>query len=60
MIEAEDPPPPQNPTGNVKDDAVSLLNDEEQSKNDQQIEKNMLDGKYEKNVIECKKCHSLI
>ena len=38
MIEAEEPPQI-NPTGNLKDDAVFLLNDKKKSKSDQRIEK---------------------
>ena len=47
MIEAEETP--QNKSaGNLKDDALFLLNDDIQSKNDEHIEKNKVDGKYEK------------
>ena len=38
MIEAEETPQ-NNTAGNLKDDALFLLNDEIQSKNDEQIEK---------------------
>ena len=40
MIKSEEPPVQKN-TENLKDDAVFLLNDEEQFKTDQQIEKIM-------------------
>ena len=40
---------PQNKyTGNLKDDDLFLFNDEIKSKNDEQIEKNKVDGRYEK------------
>ena len=58
MIESEGKNPKKN--GNMKDYAVFLLNDEEKSKNYQQIEKNNADGKYERTVIVCKKWRSLI
>ena len=46
MIEAEENL--QKQSGDLKNDALFLLNDEIQSKNDEQIEKNNVDGKYEK------------
>ena len=49
IIESEETPP-KNPTGFLKDDASFLLNDEIKSKNDEQIEKNKVDGRK-------KKCH---
>ena len=51
---------PQKKTGNLKDDALFLLNDEIQSKNYEHIENIKVDGKYEKTIIECKKWRSLI
>ena len=47
IIEAEETQQ-KNTTGYLKDD-VFLFNDEIQSKNDEQIEKNKVAGKYEKN-----------
>ena len=58
IIESEETP--QNKSGNLKEDAVFLLNDEEQSYNDQQIEKNKVDGGNKKTVMECKKWLILI
>ena len=46
MIEAEELPTKKS-LENLKDDAVFLLNDEEKIKNDQKIDKNKVDGKYE-------------
>ena len=48
IIESEETP--QNKSGNLKEDAVFLLNDEEQSYNDQQIEKNKVDGGNKKKL----------
>ena len=49
MIESEEPPPQKKP-GNLNDDVVYLLNDEEKYLNDRYIEKNEVDGK-------CENCH---
>ena len=59
MIEAEELPTKKS-LENLKDDAVFLLNDEEKIKNDQKIEKNKVDGRYENTAIEFKKWSSLI
>ena len=45
MIESEEIPQ-KDTTGNLKDDALFLLNYEIQSNNDEQILKNRVDGKY--------------
>ena len=52
-------PSPKTIIGNVKDDALFLLNDETQSNNDEQNEKEV-DRKYEKTVLECDKWCSLV
>ena len=59
MMEAEETTQNKS-TGNLKYDTLFLLNYEIQSKNDELIEKNKVDGKYEKSVIQCDKGCSLI
>ena len=54
MIEAEETP--QKSTGNLKYNALFLLNYEIQSKNDEQIEKNKFNCKYEKPSLNVRNC----